>query len=223
VLRHVRLSNRSMLILVRSGMGWEHAATASRWLIGQGAAALGVCGICGALSSALSPGDLILADAVMAEKPDACQPVWKEEAGFSERVHRALMERGISARCGPIIGVQTPVLSVQDKISLFAKSKALAADMESAAVASAAHAAGLPFFAFRTVCDPACRSVSQGLFSCIDQKARVRPLRLLRTVLLQPGLISELFQMRQDFDAALAGLRRAWRSGIRDMLPSLLI
>lgn len=222
VFRRFRLPDSTTLIVVRSGMGSENAATASRWLIQEGVSALGVSGVSGGLAPELMPGDLILADAVMAEGADGCRQVWNEDAGFVERAYSALMHRGMPAHRGSIIGVQAPVLSIEDRRTLFAKSKALAADMESAAAALIADTARLPFFAFRAVCDPACRSVSRDLFQCLDQKTRLRPFHILKTVLTKPAFVSELLQMRRDFAAALTGLRRAWVSGIRDMLPSLL-
>jgi adenosylhomocysteine nucleosidase len=210
------------LIVARSGMGLEKARAVSQWLIREGVAALVVSGVSGGLAPHLSPGDLVLADAVIQEKGNRCKQIWNGVAGFVDMAYGALLDGGIPAYRGPIISVQKPVLSGRNKEALFAKSKALAVDMESAAVATVARTAGLPFFALRAVCDSATRSISDDLFDCLNQKARVRLFHLLRTLLLKPAVMSELVRTKRDFATALTGLGRAWRLAIRDILPSLL-
>jgi nucleoside phosphorylase len=210
------------LIVARSGVGPENAVAASRWLIGEGVGALGVSGVSGGLAPELGPGDLILADAVIQAEGDRFRQVWKEGAGFAVTAYGALTGRGVAVYRGPIITVQRPVLSSSHKASLFKESKALAVDMESAAVASVARTAGRPFFAIRAVCDPAGRSISEDLFRCIDQKGDPRLFRLLKMILRRRAMISELFRMKRDFGTALANLRGAWNAPMREILPSLL-
>jgi len=210
------------LMVARSGVGPENAGAASRWLIGEGVGALGVSGISGGLAPELGPGDLILADAVIQAEGDRFRQVWKEGAGFAAAAYGALTDLSVPVHRGPIISVHRPVLSTSHKASLFTESKALAVDMESAAVASIARTAGRPFFALRAVCDPAGRPISEDLFRCIDQKGDLRLFRLLRMVLRHPAMISELLRMKRDFGTALANLRGAWNGPIREILPSLL-
>jgi adenosylhomocysteine nucleosidase len=219
VFRRVPLPRGATLVVVRSGMGMENARAASRWLIGQGVSALGVSGISGGLDPELGTGDLILAEGVIEDDAGGAYPV---KPGFVDTATAALGGRGVSVHCGPIVTVSHPVLSAEDKQTLFAKSKALAVDMESAAAAAAAQTAGRPFFAFRAVCDAAGVSIPRDLLGFLDQKARVRPFHLVRTVLLKPSLVSELLHMRRRFHTALAGLGRGWRSGIRNTLLSLV-
>jgi len=209
------------LMVARSGMGPENAETASRWLIEEGVGALGVSGVSGGLTPELGPGDLILADAVIQAAGDRFRQVWKEGAGFAETAYEALTEGSVPVYRGPIISVRKPVLSSSHKASLFIESKALAVDMESAAVASVARTAGRPFFALRAVCDAAGRSISEDLFRCIDQKGDPRLFRLLRMVLRHPAMIFELLRMKRDFGTALANLRGAWNVTMREILPSL--
>ena len=218
--RRVRLAHDVTLIIVRSGMGVDNARAASQWLIGQGVRTLGISGVSGGLDPGLGPGDLILADGVI---DDTDNQLYAVSPAFVRTASAALEAMGVSAHRGPIVTVSRPVLSAGDKGALYARRKALAADMESAAAASVAHTSGLPFFVFRAVCDPACLSISCDLFGCLDQKARVRPFHLVKTLLVKPAFISELFHMRRSFHAALTGLGRAWRSGIRDTLSSSVL
>jgi len=221
--RRFRLMNSTHIVVARSGIGVKRASTASERLIRKGVAALGVSGVSGGLTPELGPGDLVIADAVIHEKGDTCRQTWAESSKWVDRVFAAFVENGIRVYRGPIITVQKPVLSARNKQALFLKTRALAADMESAAVAAAANHADLPFFAFRAVCDPASCSISDDLFHCIDQKGRLRLPHLLRMVLLHPAFISELLRMKRNFGAALANLSRAWNLAVPEILPSLVV
>lgn len=220
--RRSRLTDSTHLIVVRSGMGPENASAASKWLIGEGVAALAVSGVSGGLSPDLAPGDLVLADSVIQDDGNPVKETREGSSACVDMAYGALMDRGIPAYRGPIITVQRPVLSAGDKHALFAKTRALAVDMESAAVAAAAGNAGLPFLAFRAVCDAAGRSIPDDFLEFINQEGRARLFRLFRRLLLRPTLVSDLLRMNRDFGTALAGLGRAWRPTIRDVLPSLV-
>ena len=100
--RRSRLIDNTYLIVARSGMGAKNASMASQWLIREGVAALAVSGVSGGLAPELSPGDLIVADAVIQEKGNQCQQVWKKGAGFVDMVYRVLLDKGLPAYLGPI-------------------------------------------------------------------------------------------------------------------------
>jgi len=219
VFRRSRLTDSTTLIVVRSGMGSENAATASQWLIRKGVSALGVSGVSGGLAPELLPGDLVLPEAVIQEHGNQ---MWEVSPGFVHMTSAALMHEGISAYRGPIITVLRPVLSARDKHTLFVKSKALAVDMESATVAAVAKSGGIPFFALRAVCDAAGHSIPGDLLVCVHQQGRVRLFQLFQSLFVKPALVSDLLRMKRDFGAALAGIGRGWRLAIRDILPSLL-
>ncbi|MCJ7684579.1 MAG: hypothetical protein MUO68_09835 [Desulfobacteraceae bacterium] len=220
--RRSHLNNRTHLVVVRSGLGMENAFLASQWLIAEGVVALGVSGVSGGLDPKLEPGDLVLADSIIQENGNICQQIWEGNSKFVEISYAALIARGIPAYRGQIITVQKPVLSARNKQALFRKTKALAADMESAAVAAVANNASIPFFALRTVCDAATRSIPIELFDCLNKAGRVRLLHLFRMLLLRPPLVSDLLRTRKDFNAALATLGRAWHTQISSSLPALL-
>ncbi len=220
--RRSLLNNRTHLIVVRSGLGMENAFLASQWLIAEGVVALGASGVSGGLDPKLEPGDLVLADSVIQENGNTCKQIWKGNSKFVEIVYAALIAREIPAYRGAIITAQKPVLSARNKQALFTKTKALAADMESAAVAAVANNAGLPFFALRAVCDVATHTVPREIFDCLNQAGNVRLFHLFRMLLLKPWLISDLLRAKKDFAAALFSLRRAWHAQISSSLPALL-
>ena len=220
--RRSRLNNRTRLVVVRSGLGMKNAFLASQWLVAEGVAALGASGVSGGLDPDLEPGDLVLANSVIQESDNTCQQVWEGSSKFVEIVYAALIATEIPAYRGAIITAQKPVLSARNKQALFTKTKALAADMESAAVATIANNAGLPFFALRTVCDAATRSIPIEIFDCLNQAGHVRLLHLFRMLFIRPALVSDLLRTRKDFNAALATLGRAWHTQISSNLPALL-
>lgn len=210
------------LIIVRSGIGRENASAACRWLIREGVGVLGSAGICAGLAPQLVPGDLIIADGVIEEAGERCRYVWRDPVGFAESACGALRQAGFRACAGPIVTVQEPVLSKEDKGSLHQRSKALAADMESAAAALAAREASLPYLAFRAVCDGAGRSIPSGLFDSLHRGGRIRPAILIQSLLLRPVLFAHLLQMAREFGAALSGLRRGWNDQLKYRVTSLL-
>jgi len=220
--RRFRLTDNTRLIVVRSGMGSKNASAASRWLIGEGVSGLTVSGVSGGLSPDLAPGDLVLADSVIEDDGNPIEETREVSSACADMAYGGLMDRRLPAYRGPILTVQRPVLSAGEKHALFAKTRALAVDMESAAVAAAAGNAGLPFLAFRSVCDAAGRSIPEDFLDFVNQEGRVRLFRLFRRLLLRPALASDLMRMNRDFDTALAGLARAWRLTIRGALPSLV-
>jgi len=220
--RRSHLNNKTHLIVVRSGLGMENAFLASQWLIAEGVVALGVSGVSGGLDPGLEPGDMVLADSIIQENGDTCQQIWEGNSKFVEISYAALIAEGIPVYRGPIITVQKAVLSARNKQGLFTKTNALAVDMESAAVAAAANKASIPFFALRTVCDTATRSIPIEIFHCLNQAGRVRPLHLFWTLLLSPTLISDLLCMKRDFALASAALGQAWNTMMSSSLPALL-
>lgn len=220
--RRSHLNNRTHLIVVRSGLGMENAFLASQWLIAEGVVALGVSGVSGGLDPELEPGDMVLADSIIQENGDTCQQIWEGNSKFVEISYAALIAEGIPVYRGPIITVQKAVLSARDKQALFTKINALAVDMESAAVAAAADKASIPFFALRTVCDAATRSIPIEIFDCLNQAGRVQLLHLFRMLLLRPSLVSDLLRMKRDFAFGLATLGSAWHVLMRSSLPALL-
>ena len=210
------------LLTVRSGMGMINAFTAARWLVARGVSGLASIGIAGGLSPLVNSGDMVLADKVLEESADGCNRIWGEDSEFVRLVCAGLLKNGLPVHRGAIVTSQDPVLTVQRKRELFAKTRALVVDMESAAVATAARESGLPFFAARTVCDTMNRTIPPELFKCINRRGRVRPLYLFLALGRRPSLIFALLDAHRDFSLALASLGQAWRAQIKINLPALI-
>ncbi|HEX7341748.1 MAG TPA: hypothetical protein VF269_05690 [Rhodanobacteraceae bacterium] len=189
--------------LTVAGMGAWRATQAAEGLIAGGAGALLSWGVVGGLSPALHPGDLVLVDRVMsAESEETCDPAWRDQ--LAQTFARA----GVSMVTGQLWCHPRAVTSVQDKCRL-AASGCLVVDMESAAVARVARAAGVPFIAIKSVCDPADRAIPDDVAGLLREDGRVRLPAVARAMLRGPVMWRSLRRMQRDFDAACAGLRRA--------------
>lgn len=81
---------------------------------------------------------------------------------------------------------------------------ALAADLESGAVAQAAFDHGLPFAVLRVVCDPADRDLPPAAITALDADGRIRPAALLRSLARYPRQLPALIALGRE-----AGLARA--------------
>ncbi|ABA89318.1 nucleoside phosphorylase [Syntrophotalea carbinolica DSM 2380] len=190
---------------VRCGMGSERAARAAAFLIERGVTHVGIAGVSGALAPELQSGQLVLASEVVDEHGQR----WTVDTAL----HKMLMDcLGSEVRSGRTLTTAAPLLNVEQKIFWRERRKALAVDMESAAVARVASEAGRLFFVLRAICDEAARPVSAALFDLVDEFGRPRPLRLVRTLCCQPSLVPELLHMQRDFGRALGALRNGWQA-----------
>lgn len=189
---------------VRCGMGPERAAKAAAFLIEQGVTHLGIAGVSGGLDPDLSSGRLVLASEVIDEGGKR----WPVDLSLHQALN-ACFGRGICS--GAILTTAAPLLTTAQKALWFERCKALAVDMESAAVARVAAASGRPFFAIRAICDEATRSVPAALFEMVDELGRPRPVKLIGSLLRQPSLVPVLIRMQGDFGRALQALRYGWQ------------
>lgn len=189
---------------VRCGMGPERAARAAAFLIEQGVTHIGIAGVSGGLDPALRSGRLVLAREII----DEAGKRWPVDPTLHQALSACL---GSETHSGRILTTSAPLLTTAQKTLWFERTKALAVDMESAAVAHMASAAGLPFFALRAVCDEAARSVPATLFDLVDDLGRPRPVKLIGSLLRQPSLVPVLMRMQGDFGRALRALRYGWQ------------
>lgn len=204
------LDDGTRLICICSGMGMDNAFSAALWLIDQGVTGLAIMGVAGGLDPALKTGDLVLADMVFEDRGKK-DPIWNADPICAELALGALAARGIPVKRGSIITTRRAVITVDEKKTLYKQSRALAVDMESAAVARAAGQAGLPFFVLRAICDAANQSVSGDLFHSLDANGNVQFPILLGKLLRRPSLAVELLHMRKLFVTSLYTLKNGWR------------
>jgi adenosylhomocysteine nucleosidase len=191
-------------MLAIAGLGFERAGEAARSLIGRGARALLSWGVAGGLFGDLAPGDLLLPERVVSD-----EGLWATDRALRMRVQQAV--GGDACEGGDLYCSRTPVTSVGAKRALAARGMS-AVDMESAAVATAAQRAGVPFVAVKAICDPASREIPLVALRLLDRDGGVR-WRALPGVLREgPRAWRDLNLLREDMAIARGSLWRAARA-----------
>ncbi len=189
--------------LVLAGVGRRRARLAAEALVRDGAGALLSWGTAGALVPALARGSLLLPVTVM--DPEGTRLA--VDAAWRGRVIEALGDR-LAWHDGALVQSAQVLAHPEDKARLAKRSGAVAVDMESAAVAAVAAAAGLPFLAVRVIADPYERLIPAELLGTFDAYGRVRALAFARALRRRPQVLADALRLAQDLRAAFATLRR---------------
>lgn len=215
------------------------ASQAARSLVADGAQLLVSYGLAAGLDPRLGPGAVLLPEAVFphegavetpeplgvrdrlqrlvafdrsgdAERPpeDALLPT---DRAARDSLHRAL---GGRVEGGVLAGVEAPVTRPERKLALFARTRALGADMESHAVARTARGAGIPFVALRVVGDPSNRAVPHCALAGITEGGRVAGGAVARGLLRRPWECFDLLTLALDAAQAMRRLRRVGRRAV---------
>ncbi len=189
--------------LTVSGTGRDHAFKAAARLVELGVAALVSWGCAAALDPRLRPGALVLPKSILgaAGGEHAIDTEWRG------RLARALSQT-LPIHAGALIESEWIIPSGVEKQALFAGTGAVAADMESAAVARAAHSRGLPFLAVRTIADSAAMRLPDAVTAALSPRGDIVLAKLLSHSLRHPAQFIELARLSRAFGAATATLRR---------------
>ncbi len=160
-----RIARRAGLPTVVAGGARETRAASIERVIAKGATGLISFGIAGGLHPKLQPGTVLLPETVHTEAGEAFVT--------DERWRRRLLAHIPGAASGAIYGAEAVVARVAEKKALFDRTRAVAVDLESAAVARAAAGAGIPFVVLRTVADPAHRSLPKAATFGLTSEGKV--------------------------------------------------
>jgi adenosylhomocysteine nucleosidase len=187
--------------LVRAGLGATRAESAARMLVERGATALWSVGDAGALDASLVAGDLLLPTGVRA----AGGAVFGCDVAAAAAL-RSTLPATVRTRSGILLDARAPVASAAEKARLLAETRSVAVDMESAAVAAVARAAGIPFLAVRAIADTASQALPRAALVALDGDGRLRPLPLALALFCRPRDVPRLLALRASFRAACATL-----------------
>jgi 4-hydroxy-3-methylbut-2-enyl diphosphate reductase len=157
----------------KTGMGPDRSLAAVEWLRAEPGDALMVLGFCGGLDVQARPGEVIVAEEVLATTDEGHDPVRAACHGAAQ-LAVALGDSGLTVRRGSIVGVGR--IATGERREQLRAAGALAVDMESAWLAAAA--AGRPFAVVRVVLD----SPSHELLRPRAAVGAVRAARTLRRV-----------------------------------------
>jgi len=195
------------LRLCVGGIGPSGADASCRELLRAGATALVSWGVAAGLDASLRSGTLVLTTQLLDGSTEGAPPTDPERAiattwaeGVAASLHDAM----------PIVrGGLTPTVDLvhtrRAKRALSA-SGGVAADMETAAVARAAVAAGVPWIAMRAIADTARDAVPASVLRAIDERGRVRMGRLALALARHPEEVLLLPALARGYRAALRTL-----------------
>ncbi len=189
----VALDGRELL-LAKTGMGPENAEAAARRLFEEGSVAAALAlGVAAGLSPQLRTGDLIVGDRVIFHGRDSTtRQSFPCDAKLQESALTVIRQSGDRYALGSIVTVERIVLAAEEKRGLAAQSGAMAVDMESAAIASAASARAVPFLAIRAILDPVEEDLKIAFDRFLDEHGEPRPLPLIRYLIAQPQALLRL-------------------------------
>ncbi|HEY2536090.1 MAG TPA: hypothetical protein VGI24_03800 [Solirubrobacteraceae bacterium] len=157
----------------KTGMGPEKSQLAAERLAREPGEELMVLGFCGGLDAQSRPGEVIVAEEVLATEDEGHDPL-RASCDGAQQLTDALLAAGMTVRAGPIVGVGK--IATGERREQLRAAGALAVDMESPWLA--AGAAGRPFGVVRVVLD----SPSHELFRPQALGGAMRAARVLRAV-----------------------------------------
>jgi nucleoside phosphorylase len=172
-------------------------------------------GVAGGLSPDLRAGDLVIADRLLLESGDDSRSASLRAGSFSfgifnevartapdtvESVRIALRRAGLAAAVGPMLTARRVLSSAAAKHEAYARSGAIAVDMESAVIAAEVAVAGFPFVCLRAVIDEAHHEIPGA--DLADESGHVAPLSAAAFFLKNPSSLARV-------PAILKNLRRA--------------
>ena len=187
--------------VVCAGASAERARVGAARLLEDGVSALVSFGVAGGLQPGLTPGRLILADAVLTPSGQRLPTMvdWREKLAAAAAAEPLR---------GTVVGSDHLVATSAAKQALFEATDALAVDMESHSVAEVATAAGVPFLAVRAIADPFDQTISPVAWSGLGPDGRIRPLEAMKGLLRRPGELPAVLRLGRQTARALAALRR---------------
>jgi adenosylhomocysteine nucleosidase len=216
-------ANNIQTIVTCAGVGLENAKATAFRLATHGVSALASIGLAGGLDPDLKSGHITVASEVQLIGTANPNNRWQVHLGGATMANTILEEAGMAVKRGLILTAQEAVLTSQAKHSLFVQTRALAVDMESAAVARVAHQSGIPFFGLRAICDTAGKNVPHELFNCLESNGNIRIAALLGSLSHRPSLIPEMLRMGRAYSRARKSLKRGWQTLVEQKALELLI
>jgi hypothetical protein len=197
-----------------SGVGFRRAESAARRLLDRGATALVSWGVAGGLDPDLRVGTVVLPDAVV--EPDGSYR--KTDLEWRDRLLARVGGRVVTAT-SPLFHAVKVITEPADKLEIYRRTGAGAADMESAAVAAVAAEIGAPWIAVRVVVDAADVRLPDFALSLCEEGGRLKSSVFLWLV-LRPGKWPGLFALARANAAAARSMRRVWSIAGPDLAHS---
>ncbi len=195
---------QSEIWLIQTGPGLHRARTAASVLCDAARFDLFLStGCAGALSAALTPGDLVVATSVIG---NSSGERFETDADQRERARQAAEVAALRPQLGPVLSSPHVLATAAAKRDAGAQSGAVAVEMEGAAIGACAAQARIPFASVRAILDRMdTELVATPPF--VDQETgALRPLALAAYVAAHPGALPHLLGLQRMMKAAQQSL-----------------
>jgi adenosylhomocysteine nucleosidase len=156
-------------------------------------------GVAGGLAPQLGAGTCVVGS-VITSRTTQFTTDWNWSRGLLRAIPGAVY--------GPIVGVSAPIVQPAAKRALHVRTGALAVDMESHVVASAAATRALPMAAVRVITDSAMRELPQAALTAMRPNGTIDIAALIGSMMQQPRELATLLQTALDAVIGLAALGR---------------
>lgn len=193
------------------GVGRARAEAATARLLARGATAVVSWGIAGGLDPDLESGTVVVPECVI----DADRGRWHADSGWRDRLLGRIGHL-VAISGDPMLHADTVVSSPADKRDLHRRWRAVATDMESAAVARVAEDAGVPWLVVRVIGDAADQELPNSVTELSDENGRLRSGAVARLV-FRPRLWPTLLRLGTANAAAGRRMRRVWAAAGPDL------
>lgn len=200
------------VLAVEAGMGFENAARTADDIIRAEYPDLVVsAGFCGGLTPDLLVGDVVVATRLFVAQDDRLdeETTRPAESGVRFAANSVSSERLFGGQY-----VSTRHMLPKQRLAALLppdmKNPAVV-EMESAAIARVAALNSIPFAAIRTVSDTLGEELGFSLDEFCDEGLNIRLGRVLKTCLLKPHIIPQLFRLSRNSRIAAGSLTRAVR------------
>ena len=220
----VRLKARSFsckghrILLVESGMGFDNAARAAKSVIRDLQPDLLIsAGFCGGIAPELRVGDLVVARRLVIIAENGLEELPGETPAAALNFTAQQTVSGARVFSGTF--ASTPAIISKAKLAevLADRYPCPVVEMESAAIALIAAENGIPLIALRSVSDPAHEELGFSLDEFCDSSLRIRPGRVLLTILRKPRIIPQLIRLAGNSRTAA----RSLTATLEQLLPLL--
>ena len=200
------------LLIHVCGIGEQRAGQSARRLVAQGVDGLISWGTAAGLVPTLKAGDLLLPKTLITTEGAQLAV----DHGWRQRLCAAL-GREQASHDEPMLHAEAVLDTPERKHQMAAQHDAVAADMESHAVAQAAGEAGLPFLIIRSVVDPVSLSLPDCAMRHVDAYGKAKTSALLRCLIGRPTDLPDMIRVAVAFNKALSTLSRVARVAGADL------
>lgn len=193
------------IILLESGMGLLNAGWGAMSISHEAPELLISVGFGGAVLPGLAVGDTVAAEQVLHCHGNDLEPV---DVGFYGRNSTA---DSLGIRRGAFIS-SDGILNKRELASHLGQGiNNPMVEMESAAVARVAASLGIPFLGIRVVSDPWDEELEFSIHEFCDDSMRIRPNKVLATILKRPRIIPQLIRLARNSHIAARSLTKTMK------------